>query len=438
MGFCYFCIQMRKWFNSSLSFLAGVFILLILWGIYFLFSLYSFRENLSYSHYSVPENAELVIEADGGSLFQSVLSNTLIEGKGDDLFDKLRELTKKESRPKQYGINWIQPAAYFKTTYKGKPLQGLVVQVINPKEWNKNINTLLGNTSVARHQDLSGIVVQSDELSKEDLYAFIEQLKAERPFKKEHFAKNQFVSVRQKTDKGNVEMSVSVAGNIISVNGIIYHDGSLKSNRLNRLLTPSDFHFSSDIITKELNDTLRTIIGSDLSFSGISMNYRGLTIAEINNQMTPLPDMDAIIGFEKETTIQQLAESIPNALLNEDGKTILIGKRPYFVKQLDEKSIFLGTSQQAEIRENRQPIGLLIIGSLKPLMKVEGNRLIRMAMRMNAQLSLGMDLSEAIESCTIRLDAMSPTSYQLTSSIQFKKDEDAILSLLKILLKRQI
>lgn len=411
--------------------------MLFLWCAYLLFSLYSIRPGVPHSAYVIPEDAEIVVKVDGNKVFQDVLLGVFLEGKGDQLFQKIKTLSKKTTSQKQYGINWTQPVTYFKARHKGKELQGLIVQIINPVEWNKNINTLLGNTSVAKRQDNFGIVVQSNGLSKEELYEFIEQQKTGEKAGIKDADNKKFIIIHQKSDKGSVGLSISVDGNTISSNGIINHDGTWRSNHLNFVLTPSDFHLTSDLITQELRDTLTKFIGTDLSPAGISMNYRGVLLAEINKTTVPLPDADFVFGFERETSLQQVAASVPNAVWEQENKTVKIGKQVYFVKQLDEKTIYWGTDEHAELKENHQAIGLLINGSVKPLFNIEGSRWIRTVMRMNPALSFGMDLSEEVQLCSIRLEAVNQTAFQLTAFVEFKNEEDAVLKLLELVLKRQ-
>jgi hypothetical protein len=420
------------------SLLSGVFLLTILWVFYLLFSLYTSQKNNPVSAYSVPENAEFVVKVDGREVFQQLLLSTFLEGKSDNIIQKLKEIAKKpSSSTKTFGINWTQPITYFKVNYKGQELQGMIVQIINPAEWNKDINTLLGNTSVAKRIDFSGIVVQSTKLSKSDLYEFIEK-NAKKSGKEKITESNQpLISISQKGDKGVINLSIESEKNVILMNGIIDHKGKVKPNQLRFVLVPSDLHLTTDLITKDINDSISKYIGINLPLSGISVNYRGIALTEVNGKNLFLPDADFIFGFEKETTVEKLTESIPNSTWNHENQTITIGKQIYFTKQLDSKTIFFGSKQHTEIRENTSAIGFTTKGSLKPLFNVTGNPWIRAAMRMNPISSYGLDFSEEIKTVSIRLEPVNSTYMQLTSSVTFKQEEDAILKLLEIVLKRQ-
>lgn len=429
---------MKSLSSKIVSFLYGLFLLIILWGFYFLFSLYALQKNNYPSVYSAPEDSELIVKIDGRELSQQLLSATFLEGKGDKVIQKLKEVNKKStSASKTFGINWTQPITYFKTSYKGKQLQGMIVRIINPVEWNAEINTLFGNTSVAKRLDFSGIVVQSEELSKSDLYDFIEKSVKKPVQKTKAVSQLTFVSVSQKTNKGGIHLSVASDKNVVSMNGIIEHNELLKPNHLHFILVPSDLHLTTDLITKEINDSISKYTGTDLSLTGISINYRGMTLTEFNRKNLFLPDADFIFGFEQETTIEELAEHIPNSIWNSKDQTITIGKQIYFTKQLDTKTIFFGSKQMVEIRENALAIGFMVKGSLKPLFNIKGNPWVRTAMRMNPVSSYGLDFSEEIKVISIRLEPMNPTYMQLTSSVIFKQEEDAVLKLLEIVLKRQ-
>src|SRR5690606_20711281 len=146
-----------------------------LWLICLLFSLYALQPRNIASVYTAPENAEVIVNIDGRDVLKRLLTDVLLEGKGDDLFNTVKTLPEQSSPEKQYGINWAQPVTYFQATHTGKELQGLIVQVINPVEWNRNIPPLLGNPGVATHPGQSGIVVHSGELTQAELYAFIDR-----------------------------------------------------------------------------------------------------------------------------------------------------------------------------------------------------------------------------------------------------------------------
>ncbi len=418
--------------------MAGGVLLVFLWLICLLFSLYALQPRHVSSVYTAPENAEVIVNMDGRDVLKTLLTDVLLEGKGDDLFNRIKTLPERASPEKQYGINWAQPVTYFKAKHNGKELQGLIVQVINPVEWNRDINTLLGNTSVARHQGNSGIVVQSRELTKEELYAFIDGQKSGKAVEQPSFENGKFMAVSQRSEDGNAEFTVSVDKNVLSSRGIINHGGTLKSNQLSFILKPSGFHLTSDLVTKELNDTLAKYIGIDLPLTGISVNYRGITLSETDGKSFLAPDGDFVFGFEQETSIQQVVEAIPNAVWEEENKTVKLGKQVYFIRQLDTRTVFFGVTKNAELSENSQSIGVVLTGSLKPLFNIKGSRLIRAALRLNPASSFGLDLSEEIQLCSIRLKAVSSTSFQLDASFRFKNEDDAILKLAELALKRQV
>lgn len=429
---------MIKILNNITSVIAGAVLLLSFWLTYIIFSLYSLQPENTESVYSAPENAEVIVHLDGRAVLKNILIEVLFEGKGDAIYQKIRTLPRSSASQKQYGINWAQPVTYFRTTYNGKEVQGLIVQVINPVEWNKNINTLLGNTSVAKYRNYSGIVVQSGELTKEELYDFVEQRKVNKATGLRAFEYGKFITVHQKSDSGNTDVSVSVDKNVLSSRGMITHDGKLKSNPLNFVLTPSDLHFTSDLITQDLNDTLKKYTGVELALTGISLNYRGGTLAGINGKNAFIPDVDFIVGFERETDMWQVVEAIPDVVWEEEGKTVRLGKQIYHIKQLDARTIFVGVNKNAEWKANSQSIGISLNGSLKPLFNIQGNSLIRAAFRLNPASSFGLDLSEEIQNCSIRLTSVSAGVFQLDASFHFKNEDDAILKILEIVLKRQV
>lgn len=425
---------MKKYFNTIISLLSGILLLLILWSAYGVLFIYSFQNKAPELHYSIPNKADLVVELDGRDVAFDFLNSTFIKGKGEDIIHLMKKLNKTKSEQKEYGINWLQPVVYFKTTYKNQPIQGVIVQIINPKEWERNSADFFGKGSFSENVNNSGIIVQSVKLSKKDLANFTKSLYHENTILGKAIADNHIITVRNKSKTWSTEFEVFIDDSAINTSGTADFNESYSSNSLNFKLTPSDLHFSSDIITKELSDSLQRLIGTRLRLSGISMNYRGMTITDINNQMVIIPDADFVLGFNDSTSILQLVESIPNAVLNDDNTQIHIGEKTFYIRQLNCKSIYLGTNTGIEVHPNKQHFGILLTGSLKPLVKIEASRFIKAIIRMSSHMALGVDLSNEIEQISFQLRPINEKSYELKSTIQFHADE-ATLSILKIILK---
>lgn len=407
---------MKKWLNIIAAFCYGLFMLLVLWVVYLLFSVYSLQP-VSSMGYDVPDNAEIVLKVDAKEVAKNTLLALLLEGKGEQVFGKIKSLPEKKS--KQYGINWTEPITYFTAKHNEKLLQGLIVQVASPFEWDTEIKQLFGQTSAFKRDKLAGIVVQSDDLTEQELADFLAKQKI-----KQTKSNSKFISIYQQNEKGNAELFLDANSNKITMNGIVNHNDTIHSNHLKFKLTPSDFHFTSDLISKELNDTLAQLIGVNLGCTAISMNYRDVEISITT--FSPTPDLDLIMAFENPTTLFQIVEQIPNAKWKNEGKTFSMGKRTYFAKQLDEKTIFIGANEHAEIKPNTQAVGLIISGKLKL------NSMISMAMRTHPEISKVIKLNEEIQYLNIKMEPISNTSYQITSTIEFKKDQNAILKIVEL------
>jgi hypothetical protein len=432
---------MKNKVRNSVFLFVSIFLLTIVWSMYLLNATFLVRSDAP-APYKIPLNAELTVQLNGEYVAKDVLLDVLFNEKGDELMEHVRSLSGKKTSSKQYGINWMKPAAYFKGEFKGKPLQGMLVHVLDVNHWNASINTFFGSTSVAKSSDGYGMVVQSDSLSASDLYAFIEQQKIKKTTKMKVVAQKSLLSVAQKTPFGKMEAVVDVKDNAIVSTGIINHKTSTSGQQLKFLLAPSDFHLSSDLITKELSDTIQKTIGINrvegVELSGLSLNYRGVTVAEVENKYVPFPDADFILTFSKNLSLSQFIESFADAKWNQSNETVLIGSTTYFIKQLDDKTIYFGRNETPEIRNNNQSIGIKVLGNTKYLTNIKGSPFIRTALRMSSNFSLFFELAEEITMLDIQLTALSSTSMQLNAKIEFKTQKNAALTLLEMIVKRQI
>ncbi len=209
------------------------------------------------------------------------------------------------------------------------------------------------------------------------------------------------------------------------------------SNQLNYLLTPANFHLSSDLIQDNLADSLQKYLGFNLPISGLSLNYRGASFVEVDGKNTLVPDADFILGFKNDISLYQLIDSI-SFVKKENNKIVTIGQQVFYINQLDSKTIYIGKKQNPEIQKNTSFVGLKIRGNLNPLFKIEGNSFVRTLIRMNTYGSFGLDFSEEIQHFSINLKELNRTSLQLESEIEFKEGKNSIIQIIGIVLKRKV
>ncbi|MCO5261116.1 MAG: hypothetical protein M9916_13335 [Crocinitomicaceae bacterium] len=428
---------MKKFFNVTVSLLSGIVLLLILWGLYISLFLYSFQSKAPKQHYFAPNDAEIVLEFDGRDVLFNFLNNTFVKGKGNEIVHLLKKVSKEEGKQKDFGINWLQPITYFKTTYKSQEVQGIIVQIINPISWSDNSLQFFNKNSFSTHTDNSGIIVQSEHLSQKELKSFTYSLYQKEITFGKKVADNHIIHFKSNVKMGKSNLDIAINDTSIVSTGQIILNKDYTTDYIQFKLTPSDFHITTDIVTKEINDTLQNLIGTNLTLGGVSMNYRGVLVDNINNKMAIIPDADFVLTFKDATTIDQFVETIPNAAFNIEKDKVIIGKRIFYIKQLTANSIYFGKTANAELHPNHVHFGVLIKGSLASLVAIDGSKLVQALIKMSSPYKLASELSNEVKSCVIEMNSVDSITYSLKSTIRFK-GEDASLSILKVLLTASI
>lgn len=426
---------MLKITQKIYTLITTIFLLIIVWSTYFLLSIFSTTNHTYHSPFQLPTNTEVVIGINGQSEFKKIIHSIAIEGKGDALMKKAIEFINEQPQQeavREYGVNWFHPTQYFKATYKGKQIQGLIVQLIDQKKWEKNYTYLFGKNCVEKSINDYTMIVQSDELTKNELKNFIDQTLQNQSDK--NTSSNHFVSFNSTNKIGKIESNIDFNENKLMVKSLLTLNSTPHFNSLTHILTPADFHVTSDIIMPEVNDLLATKLQLEVlksnPLTAISMNYRGIYIDE-----AILPDADAILSFEKPITINEIAQSIPHTTQEKDSSILKIGKYTYFMEQLDEKTIYIGRSKSIQLKKNTQPIGLFVQGEFTSL-NIHSNAYIKAFLRMNPSFSILSDLAK--NDCFIRINTnlLSDKIIQQDATFIFKANEKADLKVLEILLKR--
>lgn len=425
---------MKKKINTLISLSSGIVLLVILWGLYASLFLYSFQSKAPEHHFVVPENASLVVELDGRDVLFDFLNSTFIKGEGDEIVQLIKNSNKKTDEPQQFGINWLQPVIYFQSTYKQQPVKGIIVQIINAHEWKNNSTNFFNQRCVSQSDENSGIIVHSNQLPEKELQQFAQQLYKKEVLVGKKLADNHIVQLKNSSNNWQSNIDVQINDTAIVSKGTVSLDKSYASTYVQYKLTPADFHFTTDVITDQLNDSLQKLIGTNLALVGVSFNYRGIIVDNINNEMALIPDADFVLSFKQATTMEQFVSTIPNAVFSFDKETVTIGKRIFHIRQLSKNSIYFGKTKNPELHPNRQHVGLYTKGALKPLITIEGSKLVQAIVRMSAPYVLATELSNEVVNCTIALTSTGKNTYDLDAVFRFKGKE-ARLSLLKVVLK---
>ncbi len=425
-------------------------LLSILWLSFFLSVLF-LQHNEEQDHFFPPKNAQLAICLNGEDLINKAAFSAFIESKDIEVSNKLRSLfklrkTDVETEQKSIGLDLFTSIHFFTDEYKGEMITGLIVNIKNTSLWDKNSAAFFGSKSFVLRKESNALILSSPTLSKSKITAYYKSVSFEKNYEPPHESAFS-LQLRYMADDANLKTiqnlnsNISVKDHSITSEGLIVLGNNVKVASLSHSLFPKNFHIDSRIISKEWNDTLKSwakrYVAEIPSIKAISLNYGGLIIQSTQNGVLPLPNMELILEFEKEFSIQNFiskTEVRGDIDIHLKANYFKIGPKIYYLQQLTPTSIYIGTTKNPVILT--KPINPVISfsGSPKYLTDVKGSRMMMALLNMNdefSQLKQFCNVVETVEG-TVRQTGNQPLRF--VSSIHFPKSESAMNELLKVVL----
>ncbi len=202
-------------------------------------------------------------------------------------------------------------------------------------------------------------------------------------------------------------------------------------------LQPKGFHFSTNLLPKELSDSLQVALSSlgikTPTLSGFSMNYEGLRFFK-NASIPAFPEVELLMHFEGKV----IADTILNALAHQLGCPInpynhsfSVEDENYFVQQLDPYTIYLGRqAQPALIQKNM----VAFKGDLKALTKIKAGGFYAAILQMQPIFKALKNLELSCEKLELNIDSNGDAQFVF----QVKKGAHVRMAIFSFLLNAQL
>jgi hypothetical protein len=161
------------------------------------------------------------------------------------------------------------------------------------------------------------------------------------------------------------------------------------------------------------------------------LDYQGVLVEQAQGGMMVLPKMNLILEAETAISLTELFAAIPEDLKVGD-HTIQLGNLKYEVVQLDAKTLFIGIDPNSIIRQKQTDL-VSVKGSFKPLLVIEGSRLVTTFMDVIPAVGAGKRFTKAAKDVRISATQKGST-ISLKGTINFNSDAYALHELFKLLL----
>jgi hypothetical protein len=391
----------------------------------------------------VPKAANWVIRLDVSQLAKDEVYTLLFETKDDSFFKQLKTITEERvDKRREFGVltvDFRQPVLAFAASENNANYFGFLVKITDEQIFQKNIGKYLTtNQSYAVKNNTALILSRqtSTTESNRELKAlaekFLNNSRTESTKTKDNKA---FLTIDSPVKSGKNPMHlevqhephhISFSGNFTSKKNIKPANYSLKSSNL---------LISSSIIPEGISDSLNRLLPiGDFHFPELrsfTLDYQGVLVEQAQGGMMVLPKMNLILEAETAISLTELFAAIPEDLKVGD-HTIQLGNLKYEVVQLDAKTLFIGIDPNSIIRQKQTDL-VSVKGSFKPLLVIEGSRLVTTFMDVIPAVGAGKRFTKAAKD--IRISATQKGStISLKGTINFNNDAYALHELFKLLL----
>lgn len=425
-------------------------LLSILWLCYFLLSVF-FNHHIKNNHFFPPKSAQLSICINGEDLVNKIAFTAFIDSKDSEIAQLIREKisarnSKSDSKQKLLGIDLFSTIHFFTDEVNGEQVSGFIFNLDDPTLWDKNSAVFFGAHSYSHREENSGLVLTSLTLSKKQLATYFNNsefnIVNDDSHESVYSMQLRYVCSNsiEKTIH-NISSNVGVNRKSITADGNIILGKNVEVSQLSFSLFPQNFHIDSRIIPIVWNDTLmawaKRYVTEIPPIKAVSLNYGGLEIQSTNNGVLPLPNMELILEFNKDFSIQNFINSTEtrgDIDIQLKSTYFKIGPKIYYLQQLSPTTIYIGTTKNPVIQTKKISSVISIEGSPHYLTDVKGSRFMMTLINMNDQFSQLKELFGNIKTIngSLRLKGNQPLQYK--SRIEFKSNQNALDELLKLLL----
>lgn len=391
----------------------------------------------------VPKAAEWVIRLDVSQLAKDEVYTLLFETKDDSFFKQLKTITEERvDKRREFGVltvDFRQPVLAFAAKEKNTNYFGFLVKITDEQIFQKNIAKYLTKSQSYAVKNNTALILSRQNGSAEsnrELKAvaekFLNNSRTESTKTKDNKA---FLTIDSPAKSGKKPMHlevqhephrISFSGNFTSKKNIKPANYSLKSSNL---------LISSSIIPEGISDSLNRLLPiGDFRFPELrsfTLDYQGVLVEQAQGGMMVLPKMNLILEAETAISLTELFAAIPEDLKVGD-HTIQLGNLKYEVVQLDAKTLFIGIDPNSIIRQKQTDL-VSVKGSFKPLLVIEGSRLVTTFMDVIPAVGAGKRFTKAAKDVRISATQKGST-ISLKGTINFNSDAYALHELFKLLL----
>lgn len=398
------------------------------------------------------KNTTWTLKFDAANFWKEEVYTILFEEKDELFLKSIKALAKDQFNQENkgsLGINLQTDVIVCGWEHQSKTYTVILVDLISPKDFEKNIGTYLSKQQIGGIINNTGIiVVPNQKTSQQDLKMALNNwqkapLTAREKLsnKQDDFIAYRQISISDKSPFKAFSLGISQTPESFEFSGkCTFQSGRIEPFSYD--LKPTGFYLASRIIPLNLEDTLNKYLPlGDFSFSkinGIVMDYNGVYLEESKAGMPdvfgylPIPKINLIISFEEAININTILEACPPSIVATEN-TLNFGETDYHLKQLNPYTVFIGIDP-SQIIQSPQVELLKIKGELKYLTSIDGSDFIATIAQSMSPTRLSNDFIKATTEMEVHVKQTNKDHFLIHGDLYFKPGKKPIHELSKLIL----
>jgi hypothetical protein len=371
----------------------------------------------------------------------------LFKAKDEALLHTLRNmLDKRLESNRENGpltIDFRQEVVFFGFHQKGKKYAGISLQLIDTESFRRNIRKYLSKGQFATVNGSQALIISNPAAPNENL-----QQLADRLWRKSYTADFHqpgkkvpalVIDSRMITSRydGRILVDCFLEDHEVTFDGFCLL-GASWPKALNYKLKTKGLSIVTEIIPTGFSDSIARLLPvKDVHLpplSGIALDYQGTVVDNSQGGMLVLPQMNLILAAETAFSADSIWAKVPVELQGEN-RTIVMGSTTYQLKQLDEKTVFIGLD--ASMISVGTGELLSIKGSLKHLTNISSNSYLVAFMDMIPMVKAGKDFVAKTKSIDFAIEpkkSSKSNEYEVKGKLVFNDDAYALNEILRLAL----
>jgi hypothetical protein len=417
---------------------------LFIWVI-FGFTLFFLNPKENKNQFAIPSEAEQVIRIDLKSIFE-LGSQTLLDDSAKDpilkrLMQQIQKTNLKQTKNKNIGIDLLSDLYIYTIPYNESELICLSFNVINPIQFKKNIKTYLNEKQTFLIKDGVGTIIfsknQSEKIDLQAIQTYISKLKKNN--NKYKTSENHQISFTSKTKKKEQNIDLKISKNALQISGD-FHNNEPNNKGTSSFLIPKGFHLSTTQIPTAIKDSIQCILSKNNlnlpRINAFSLNYQKLKIESTAKGFLTEPILEFILDFDSTVNVNELFSNeilLSKIKASKEGNRINIGGQMYFLRQINDHTLYLGTNQSPQIYHSDKLI-FKSSGSLSALTEVDGDIWVRSMVQLIPEYKASKNLFSTIKLLNIEANQNTPSLSTVKGNLKMKDNRFLATEVLRFLL----